>query len=520
MASLALVIRYMPIIPMVQVNRSEGIGIGWSSYIANYSPRDIVANVRHLLNGEPMEVMDPWGKGFKRTIEKTATKESGVSYTITGVIDEVNDSTLRISELPIRRWTQDYKEFLESMENDKIEDPFIKDYKEHNDDITVQFEVILSGENMTVAKQEGLLKKFRLTTTISTSNMHLFYAKGVIKKYDNPEQILEDFFHIRLEFYEKRKKVLLDNLEMELLKLDNKVRFLLGVVKEDIIVSNRKRAELFIELRDKGFTPFPKKTENVDVAVAGAIDDAEEAEENSEVVAGSIGVRASDCEYLLSMVIGTLTLEKVQELCADRDKLSGEVDELSKATPKSLWIKDLDALERELDEQDKTSVQAEAARNEMKSRVMGEAGLKVVTRQAPKNPRKNNNKKTDDTEIVSEAIETTSSSAMETDNVPKVAKPKSRAGPKKAPARKQEKPSLILRDKDDDDDDDDDEVLELKARLAAYNLESSPDHSEGTMHASALELQGTLVFRCTRQSHRLFLCVTYHQPKMPLNLQI
>lgn len=39
-----------------------------------------------------------------------------------------------------------------------------------------------------MAKQEGLLKKFKLTTTISTSNMHLFDSKGVIKKYDNPEQ--------------------------------------------------------------------------------------------------------------------------------------------------------------------------------------------------------------------------------------------------------------------------------------------------------------------------------------------
>ncbi|KAG5555949.1 hypothetical protein RHGRI_006558 [Rhododendron griersonianum] len=39
---------YMPIIPMLVVNGSEGIGIGWSSNIPNYSLRDIVANVRHL----------------------------------------------------------------------------------------------------------------------------------------------------------------------------------------------------------------------------------------------------------------------------------------------------------------------------------------------------------------------------------------------------------------------------------------------------------------------------------------
>ncbi|CAL5366230.1 unnamed protein product [Camellia sinensis] len=69
------------------------------------------------------------------------------------------------------------------------------DYREHNDDTTVHFEVIMSEENLIMAKQEGLLKKFKLTTTISTSNMHLFDPKGVIKKYETPEQILEEFFH-------------------------------------------------------------------------------------------------------------------------------------------------------------------------------------------------------------------------------------------------------------------------------------------------------------------------------------
>lgn len=60
-------IRYMPIIPLVLVNGSEGIGTGWSSYIPNYNPRDVVANVRRLLNDEMMEPMDPWYRGFKVT---------------------------------------------------------------------------------------------------------------------------------------------------------------------------------------------------------------------------------------------------------------------------------------------------------------------------------------------------------------------------------------------------------------------------------------------------------------------
>lgn len=119
----------MPIIPTVLVNGSEGIGTGWSSYIPNYNPRDIINNVRRLLNGEMTEPMDPWYRGFKGTLEKTATKEAGNSYTVCGIMEEINETTLRITELPIRRWTQDYREFLESLtvgDKDKAKEPFIK----------------------------------------------------------------------------------------------------------------------------------------------------------------------------------------------------------------------------------------------------------------------------------------------------------------------------------------------------------------------------------------------------------
>lgn len=138
----------------------------------------------------------------------------------------------------------------------------------------------------------------------------------------------------------------MENLETELLKLENKVRFILAVVNGEIIVSNRRRVDLFHELQEKGFTPFPKKTKSVEPEVAGASNETDEAEESPEVVKGE---RVSDYEYLLALAIGTLTIEKVQELCNERDKFKGEVEELRKATPKSLWLKDLDYLEKELD---------------------------------------------------------------------------------------------------------------------------------------------------------------------------
>ncbi|GAV86071.1 DNA_gyraseB domain-containing protein/DNA_topoisoIV domain-containing protein/Toprim domain-containing protein/HATPase_c domain-containing protein [Cephalotus follicularis] len=443
---------YVPVIPMVLVNGSEGIGTGWSTSVPNYNPREIIANVRRLLNGEMMEPMHPWYRGFIGSIEKS-TKEAGVvGYTVSGSIEEVNETVLRITELPVRRWTQDYKEFLESL----LESGEIQGFRQYSDIANVEFLISLSEEKLEEAKREGLLKKFKLTSSISTNNMHLFGSNGVIKKYDTPEQILEEFFHLRLEYYEKRKRIILDNLERELLKLENKVRFILAVVSGEVIVNNRKKADLFLELQQKGFTPFPKKPKTVEAVVAGATDDVEGTEEDLE---------AGDYDYLLSMAIRSLTLEKVQQLCADRDKFNKEVDDMRKSTPKSLWVKDLDALEAELDEQDKRDVHGDKGKKKSKGNKKNE-DITQVFKHASKNPR--NNKKTKNPEV---AAKTVPSSAMETENIPKVDKPKGRAGSRKAPAKKQEKPTLVSNDEDDD------EIRELKDRLAAYNLGSSPDLS-------------------------------------------
>lgn len=132
------------------------------------------------------------------------------------------------------------------------------------------------------------------------------------------------------------------------------MRFILGVVKGEIIVSNRKRADLLLELQQKGFTPFPK---NISAVVAGAVDDAEEPEESiDETEANPKSVQASDYEYLLSMPIGTLTLEKVQKLCDDKDKINEEVETLRKTTPKDLWMTDLDAFESQLEVWNKSTL--------------------------------------------------------------------------------------------------------------------------------------------------------------------
>ncbi|KAH6759755.1 topoisomerase II [Perilla frutescens var. frutescens] len=452
---------YVPIIPMVLVNGSEGIGTGWSTFVPNYNPLDIIANVKHLLNDEPMVAMHPWYKGFIGSIETNAMKETGTSYTVSGNIEEVDETTIRITELPIRKWTQDFKEFLESVsvDNDKSKDPFIEEFRDNSGGEIVHFLVSMSEERLPAVRQEGVLKKFRLTTSISTTNMHLFDSKGVIKKYDSPEQILEEFFYIRLEFYEKRKKIVLGLLEKEMLKCDNKCRFIQCVVEGSIIVSNRKRADLFLELKAKGFTPLPKKENTAEVSVAGSTDDAEESEENSEVAIG-------DYDYLLSLAIGTLTLEKMQELLAERERRAREVEDLKQTSLKSLWMRDLDALEAKfVEELNKYEKKWEADRKRIHEGADAAGGpIKKIARKK--------NQKTMKKESTVEQMEVSENTVTETDKVVEIKKPRGKA------AAKKKAPAAAAKVTASPESDDDDVIADIGQRMAAYNLNSSPDRSE------------------------------------------
>ncbi|CDY50934.1 BnaA03g59120D [Brassica napus] len=144
---------YMPIIPTVLVNSCKGIGTGWSTFIPNYNPRDIVANIRRLLNAESMVPMDPQYINFKGTIEKTASKDGGFTNTITGVYEEVDETTIRITELPIRRWTDDYKNFLEALKTNN-NTPYFHSVGAYYDNTSVNFQLQLSEENLMMARQE------------------------------------------------------------------------------------------------------------------------------------------------------------------------------------------------------------------------------------------------------------------------------------------------------------------------------------------------------------------------------
>lgn len=135
----------------------------------------------------------------------------------------VDDDTMRITELPVRVWTQTYKELLEAwmvgtekapalikvlhMSTRKLSFAYRseQEYQEYHTDTTVDFTLVLTGEGKKIVKDGTVEKVFKLATSLHTTNMVCFDVDGKIKKYSNALEILEDFYDVRFDYYQKRK---------------------------------------------------------------------------------------------------------------------------------------------------------------------------------------------------------------------------------------------------------------------------------------------------------------------------
>ncbi|EOB12222.1 DNA topoisomerase 2, partial [Nosema bombycis CQ1] len=240
---------YVPIIPMLLVNGSDGIGTGWSTNIPNYNPLDLIDNIKRLIRDEPTVEMTPFYRNFKGNIEKI---ENG-KYQIDGIYED-NGDEMTITELPIGTWTQTYKEYL---------NPF---------------------------------------------------------KYDTVDDILKEFYYIRLRFYMTRKEKMLSKLKEGLVKIENRIRFIQEVVTDRLIINKRKKAEIARDLEERNY------------------------------------LKLDDYGYLLSMAISSLTHEKIDALNEEYEEKKAIYTTLLNKSPKDLWLEDLDKFEIEYEkilEQDK-----------------------------------------------------------------------------------------------------------------------------------------------------------------------
>ena len=313
-------VTYVPILPMILVNGAEGIGTGWSTNIPSYNPEDIIKNIRLKLDGKEMTNMIPWYRGFKGTIEKLNEN----SYLTRGIYHIEGDSKAVITELPVKSWTDKYKESLENMiietGKDSKKTQFLRNYNSYCSDTKIHFELIFPKEKLISLTdnleqnddgQNKFEKALKLTSKINTSNMVLFDSNGFLKRYNSPLEIIDEYFIVRMEYYHKRKEYQLKSLEAELTIVNARVKFIEEFINGTIKISNMNKKDILEQLETK-------KYHMVDESF----------------------------DYLIKMPIYNLTKEKIEELKKNRDIKVEDYTNLKDMDVKDIYLNELKDFEK------------------------------------------------------------------------------------------------------------------------------------------------------------------------------
>jgi len=301
---------YVPVLPMLLVNGSSGIGTGWSSVVPSYNPADIIDNLTRMLDGHTPRRMVPWVRGFTGTITPVP---GSAKFRVAGVHRWLSETTLRITELPVGTWTNNYKNFLERIVEGYagFKKGDVTGIKCNHTDTKVDFTVKVSAACAAKLRAGDVEKAFRLVTTLGHDNMHAFDADGQLKKYATELDILTEFFGRRRQLYHARKRHMSAALEDTCTRLEQKIQFIRLVVDGVFDFAGKRKQELLDEFEGHGF-------------VAGAH------------------------EYLLTMPMWNLTEDKKEALEKDLQEQSARLTLLRSTSPENLWRQDLTALRNKL----------------------------------------------------------------------------------------------------------------------------------------------------------------------------
>jgi DNA topoisomerase-2 len=323
---------YAPIIPMVLVNGSKGIGTGFSTDIMCYNPSQIIQYIRGKLSvalagggalpGGDIEFV-PYYEGFQGTIQKVSDEGK---YLFKGKYEKMGVDKIRVTELPVGYWTDDFKEYLEGLTEsvDKAGKkivPVVKEYDDMSKDTSVDFIITLQKGKLAELEAiqldhgcNGVEKQFKLFSTNNSTNMHLFDANDKLKKYDRVQDIIDDYFVTRLDLYQKRKDYMVDALSKELLVLSNKSRYIRELLSGTIDFRNKKKDAVIQMLNEKKYS---------------VMNDDEE------------------FKYLTKLPMDSVTEENVARLNKEHADKVAELDYVKTTSTCEMWLKELDVLEKE-----------------------------------------------------------------------------------------------------------------------------------------------------------------------------
>ena len=286
---------FVPVIPMILVNGSKGIGTGYSTDVPSFNYIDITNWYRNKLQGKQnRKDITPYYEGFKGEI---IWDEENKRYITRGLVEEIRKGVYKISELPIGLWNESYYDFLEK----QIEKSQIKDYQKNCTDTKIEIKIWTED-----IKIDNIYKFLGLETYLSVKNLYLFNEEGKLTLYQDQYQILEEFYNIRLNWYQKRKDYLIAKLEDDRKWMTQKMKFIKAILEGKIVFINKSTKDIEIVLDELKLERYEESF-----------------------------------DYLLRMSIGSLTKERLVEMKKQFEELKIKIETTKNLKIEDMWLDDL-----------------------------------------------------------------------------------------------------------------------------------------------------------------------------------
>jgi DNA topoisomerase-2 len=141
--------------------------------------------------------------------------------------------------------------------------------------------------------------------------MYLFNKDNIIQKYKNADKIMEEYYEIRLKYYGLRKQKMIEILENIVDELKNKVRFIRMVKSKQIDILDTTDEKLENDLVKNNFKKLLNSSNELSF------------------------------NYLTTMHIRSLTLERANKLEKECNLRIEELKELKLKNIKNMWLEDL-----------------------------------------------------------------------------------------------------------------------------------------------------------------------------------
>ncbi len=285
-----------PILPVMLLNGSIGIAVGFSCKILNRSLKDVIKGVQYVLEGKEPKLMRPYYKNLK---SKWFLEDAGLyKWLSVGDYEPSSEADIKITSLPWGVGIEGYKETLYQLSKKEV----ISSYYDLTvgDDINILINFDYRYDH---SDEQKILKDLKLIKSYTENFTYIHESK--VQNADSPSEIIESFVEWRLGIYQMRKDKYLRDTDDKINFISKKAAFVKAVIDGKLEIRNvpLKKVYAYMDKHD-----MPRE--------------------------------------LLSISVKNFTLEAYKELINDLKDLENRMIEMDKKTPKDLYLEDLKELKK------------------------------------------------------------------------------------------------------------------------------------------------------------------------------